>query len=243
MRISNKDVFIQDQTTPILDVFLSEKLGDVTLSSTAAQGDEVINVEVGHGIVAGNFLEFWEGENSLQVEVNLVVTNAITIAMPIDTDFTTSALIKRVSVGLNINAVSDRFFTFEPLGSPRFDVVRTLAVMTHSTAGDDSRFGNIASGILNGIFARATSEMGMNNLFNARNNGDLRIRGFDLEYPEKAANGVFATSWRRTFGGSEKNGVVIRVGAPNADKIEVVVRDNLSTLITFRIVIQGHQVL
>lgn len=47
---------------------------------------------------------------------------------------------------------------------------------------------------------------------------------------------------RRSFGGQDKNGVVIRVDGDLGESLELLIQDDLTGLETFRIVVQGHVV-
>jgi len=234
-------VNIQDQTTSILDWNLTQHLNDVTLATDTTVDNDTITLEAGHGVVVGNWLEFFEGAYFLQVEVKAVVTNTITLAMPIDQPFTTGASVRRTQSDLAVDgSVTPVTFSFVPGGTNKYDIVRAILHIEHTSAGDDSLFGNLPA-LTNGLYFRKKNAV-YKNLFNAKDNGEFRHRAFDLEYGDssKAGPGAYSTTSRRTFGGQNKNGVVIRVDPAQTEEIQAIVRDNLTTLTHLHIVIQGH---
>ena len=245
----------QDNASSILDSYLSEKLKeDIVLtaptapnmSSLPGASDFVLNVDAGHGFTAGGeWLEIWENGRFQQAEVESVATNAITIAMPIERIWTTSAVVRRVNINMNVKGdVTIRKFTFAPLVS-NWDITRFILNMNHSTAGTDDLFGSITA-LTGGVFTRRknTADSTYGNLFNAKSNADLRERSFDLDYSDKAGPSSFGTSIRRSFNGDDKNGAVVRVEGAILEEIETFVRDDLSIVAMerFRITLQGSAV-
>lgn len=235
------DMFLQDQATPLLDWYLSEKLGTVTLAVDATVDNSVITLTTGHGVIAGDWLEFYEGEYFLQAEVVSVVTDTITLDMPIDQPFTTAATIHRSNIDFSVDgSITPVVFDFIPGGTNKYDMTRAIVHLVHSSAGDDSKFGDLTA-LTNGIYFRKHNTV-YKNLWNARNNGEFRHRAYDLTYSDKAGGGTFSTTVRRSFAGQDKNGVVVRIDSTTSDDVEGVVRDNLTGLISANIIIQGHKV-
>ena len=239
-----QDVFVQDQTTELLDLYISEKLNDVTLASVVLSGDETATLVPGHGVVIGDWLEFWEFNFSFQVEVTNVVGDLISMAMPMDIGKTTNAIVRRTNVHMNVDGSgTDVIFSFAPVGDIQYDIVRSIINMSHDSGGDDSKFGNLAA-LTVGWYTRVIiPPLDLRRaLWNIKTNGDLRIRAYDLAYSDKAGPGLHGTSWRRTFGGASKNGVVIRINPHLNVELQIVVRDDLTGLTDFQVVMQGHKV-
>lgn len=109
-----------------------------------------------------------------------------------------------------------------------------------TTEPDDSKFANLAA-LTNGIVVRENNAT-VNNIFNAKTNGQLAERMYDVEYTDKAGGGNHGVRGRRTFGGASKNGTVIRLVSGTTDAFEVIVQDDLDEagLVSFRVVAQGH---
>jgi len=53
---------------------------------------------------------------------------------------------------------------------------------------------------------------------------------------------VYGFSYRRTFGGQDKNGVVVRLHGGTQDKLEIINQDDLTGLNKLAHVSQGHVV-
>ena len=63
---------------------------------------------------------------------------------------------------------------------------------------------------------------------------------YDVVYSDKAPAGYFGLNFRRTFGGQNKNGVVIRLCADDSDTLQVIIQDDLTDLDDFSVIAQGH---
>ena len=238
------DTFMQDQTTFILDLLLSRKLNSVTLALDTITGSQDITLEPGHGFIIGDWFESWENDLYFQTEVINVVADVITLALPVGIPQTTAAVAWRIDIDMaKDGSISDLIYDFQPQQIGKWDIVRAIGVIVHTTAGDDSKFGNLAA-LTNGVFYRAfNGDLSVFiNLFNVQVNGGYRLRMYDVLYSDKAGPGLFSTSFRRTFGGQDKTGVVIRMNAEQADQVQAIIRDDLSGLTSFQMVIQGHQV-
>jgi hypothetical protein len=112
--------------------------------------------------------------------------------------------------------------------------------MTHSSGGDDSKLGNITGGVTNGVILRGYSgALGQyRTLTNWKQNKDIRLDAFNLTYSDKAGVGVHGTSADGAF--LSRTGAVARVDGTAGDYIEILIQDDLSTLISFEVKAQGH---
>ena len=241
---SEQSVLVKDQGTGLFDQFLSQKINDVTLAVPCLIGDETCTLVAGHGVLVGEYLEFWEGGFWFQTEVEAVNVNVISMGLPMDIPKTVNANVRRTNVDLAVDgSVTPVIFSFSPVGIIQYDIVRAIIVMIHDSGGDDSKFGNLPA-LTNGFYGQIY--IGADNiqksLWKVKTNGGLRIRAYDLIYSDKAGPGLFGTSWRRTFGGQNKNGVVIRVNPHRDMEFQIIVRDDLTDLIQFSFVVQGHEV-
>lgn len=239
------NVIVNDLHNDIFDLHLSQKLNQVFYLSGGTKNNDTFTLVSGHSFSVGDFIEIWQNHNGHWLQNEIVVVNSdditLDIPLPFDIDIDSGAILNRVNVDMAINgSVTEVPFTFHPLIDFNFDVIRIIGHIVHSAAGDDSKFGSIGA-LSNGIYFNIICPNSHNiNLFNVSNNGEFKERTYNLQYSDKAGGGLFSTSFRRTFGGEEKNGAIIRVGGGNGDYFQVVVRDNLSTLTNMHITIQGH---
>ncbi len=245
-----QNVFIQDQTTPQISLFLGQELDTgLTFRGSQAANSEVLLITSSTAPIVGNFLCIKEGPFFTQVEIIDVVGAGpdydVGIAIPSDHDYTASANICLQNCDMNINgSVTPVEFFVSPMGASagtQWDITRMLVSMTHGSAGDDGLFGNLTA-LTNGTYFRF--EDGTNyNLFNAKENSDFAIEGYDITYPSRSGGGGTAgTRSRITFNGRDKRGVVIRLSADSSDKFLACVRDDLASLDSFRVKVQGQVV-
>ena len=247
------DVSIQDQTTPDISLFLGQSLAtDLTFTSTPAVDGETAVLITSPTVVpiVGNDIFIREGTYFSQLELNAVTdltggNYSVDLSMPLDYVYTTSATITLQNVDLSVNgSVTPIEFCLTAAGqtaTEEWDINRMIVSMTHTASGDDGKFGGITA-LTNGIYFRYEDGT-TKNLFNAKENADFAAEGYDITYPARSGGlGTYGTRARITFNGQDKRGVVIRLAAATADKFVGIVRDDLSTLTSFRVKVQGQVV-
>lgn len=244
-----QDVFIQDQATQQISLYLGQNLTENVTYRAAQPGNAtVLNITSDVAPAVGNFICSKEGSFFTQPEIISVTSLGgndydVGIAMPLDHAYTTSAHLCLQNCDMNVDGSTTPIeFVLGPEGlaaGEQWDLTRMIVVMTHSAAGDDSRFGGL-SALTNGTYFRL--ENGTNyNLFNAKENGDFAIEGYDIVYPTRAAAGSsYGTRARITFNGQDKRGVVLRLSVDTNDQVLACVRDDLSGLVSFRVKFQGQ---
>jgi hypothetical protein len=237
------DVFVQDQHTEIIDLHMIREDDTFTLAVATNVDDTTFTATAGHSIIVGDVIELSENAHAFQAEVLNVVGNTITIDSPLDRAFTTAASGVNGTSNMAIDASGGvEIFRVTPknLVNTEWDVVRLLMTITDDVAMDDSLFGGIPA-LTNGIVVRAANSNDKN-IFNAKTNGQLAQHMLDTSYADRAPAGEFGYRAYRTFAGQEKNGVTIRLLSDDDDEIQILLQDDLSALLTFEAVIQGHTV-
>lgn len=236
-------VNVQDQVSDIVDLYLHVQKSEGKLIAVDANiGDTDITLTGGHGVVVNDLLCFKEGVKFYQGTVLAVAVNVITLDTPLDTAYTTAADVCVGDRNLNKDGSSTQQIAhLKPAAGTRWDVVRILFYIQDNTDMDDSRFGGIVGGLTNGIVLRVKNSVNKN-IFNVKTNAGFAIRAYDTEYTDKAPAGSYGFRCRRTFGGQSKNGVVIRLDGDLNDEIQLLIRDDLSSLEYLIAVVQGHVV-
>jgi len=114
--------------------------------------------------------------------------------------------------------------------------------MTATAAMDDSKFGSLDA-LTNGVVLRKKNGE-VKNIFVVSDNGGIAERCYDTDYPTKVPAEIYAFRARRTFGGQDKNGVVVRLDGSESEELQIIIQDALSggTLTKFAVVAQGHVV-
>ena len=245
--VGGLDVYIQDQHTGIIDLFLMNIEGTFTLASTTTTDTNTFTATGGHGITTGDTVLLQEGIRFSQFIVLNVVTNTITVDSPIDVAYTTSATCQRGITNMNVDgSVTPVVFTILPLNlsptSNQWDIVRMIFAIQDGSSMDSSMFGSIAGGITNGIVVRQKNGF-FQNYFNVKTNGDFALRAYDIAFDDRASpQGEYFFRSRRTFGGQSKTGVTIRLAGEDDDEFQVIIQDDLTGLDNFSVTAQGHVV-
>jgi hypothetical protein len=239
-------VNVQDQDTPPVDLFFTNPIGVPTaLTNAVAINDTSFDVDSVANISVGNYLGIFSGTSAegrfLFAEVLTVVSNTVTIDTPIDFAFSAGDPVISTSREMNVNgAITAQTFSVTNGSTSSvitIDITRIMFSMTLGTAGDDGKFGNITS-LTNGIVFRRTNG-DIRNVFNVKNNGELRALCFDLTYPIRSGGGGdFGMGARYTFAGQDKHGVVLRLHP--GDSLDVIIQDDLTGLSSYRMVAPGH---
>lgn len=242
------EVQISDQTSPVMIVPMNEVANETTLSVAGEIDDTTITVAVTTGFTDGAFIVIASVDDNryyVGKQVGAIAGSVVTLDTPLDFAYEAGTLVTNGIDSLNVDGSSTtRIFSLRASdpGLPLVvDVTRVLFNCVTTDPPDLSMFGDIAGGLTKGIVLRRTDGT-HNNIFNAKTNNDLAGLMFDWT-PYLAASpgqGVNGFSGRLTFAGSNKIGVALRIG-PDED-LQLLVQDNLSTLLTFKVIVEGHVV-
>lgn len=243
----NCDVNIQDQTTPLIIASMSDEVVSSTLAIGASLDEYTITVTSGTGFVIGQYLSIFNVNENRFYLANIldVATNVLTLDTPIDFDFPVGSFVTGGNKNMNVDgSVVPVVFgvrnTDEQIGS-EFDITRIIIHCECDTAVDSSKFGDIVGGLTKGIVLRKVDGV-TRNIFNAKTNGDLKNMMYDLDI-EVASNptqGQDGFTGRMTFGGQSKMGVVIRLS--QGEDLNLIIQDDLSSLLKLEIICEGHVV-
>ena len=232
--------FIQDQTTRPVSLYLHRHIGGlIILTADANIDDTELDVEAGHGAVAGNLICLKEGTKFYQGEVLSVTVTTIKLDSPLDFAFTQGANCTATRKAMNVDgSITPVEFHVRPNVGVRWDIQELIFLIEGSDPMDTGLFGDIAA-LANGIVVRKTGAEHIN-IFNIKSNGDFATRSFNIEFDPKPPGGITAVRVSREF--KRQNGVVIRVDGDNPDDLVVLVQDPLQTLGKFECILQGHEV-
>jgi hypothetical protein len=240
------EVALQDQHTEIIDLFLGQKLSDVTVLVGVTAEDRTIDVSTdGYTPLPEDMLCLKELLAFQQITIKSVASLGvnqfrITLLNPIDYAFTVSGGCSIMNPNMAVDgSVTPVEFKVSPVlltVGTEWDILRSAYSFLGDGAGiigndalpDSSTFG-AQNPLENGIVVRHTNGR-IKTLFNARTNQQLKIEcGGDLEITPANKNGFFGIDARRTFNGQEKNGVTIRLESKVSDSGEfiVIVQDDL----------------
>lgn len=233
------EVSIEEKTSDIIDYYLRRTINQLEFNQTQTVNSYDLTFVDTTGVSVGNIIRVQEGSRLFQANILSITGNVVTTNIPLDFNYSVNADVSEASIEMAIDgSTTPVIFSLEPTQQSTWHITRMICAMVHSSAGDDSKFGGIPA-LTRGIVIRQTNGIS-HTFFSARNNGELRLRMYDLEYSDKAGGGDFGTSFRRSFGGQDKNGAVIELDPAQNESFEVVIQDDLTALENFRCVIQGH---
>jgi len=227
-----------------IDFYMSQKLGDVTLASPTSFGNTTVTLEAGHGTQVGEYLEFWEGKNYIQLEVTAVNGNVISLQSPLASTYTTNAVVKRVNIDLNINAaVGLTFFSFINYSpSSIVQLISLRGVIYHATEAHDGLFGDqtaLADGCILASARTFQGELNYTYLWpTILSNRNIRLHSSMFEYGSAGINNQYYTEFQRDF--VEENKANVLLYGSEQDQIFFALRDNLSALSGFRLLFSGN---
>ena len=235
------DVFIQDQHSETIDIYLCNHAGTTAPTVAAAVGVTQITVADDGDAILYGCIDITENGRFFQSLVGDITDNVITFKSPLDFAITTDAVVSFGQWDLstaNGSLVSPVMFHAGPPAGVVWDVYTLSLSISDATAMDDLKFGGITA-LTNGFYARAVNGQAKN-LFLVSNNRGFREYGFDTDYPSKVPTGSYAFWATKNY--HEKNGVCLRLDGDSGDRIEIPVVDNLTDLTDFSFSLHGHEV-
>jgi hypothetical protein len=246
-KFDNIPVVLQDQFTPPLDLFFTQAQGLPTTLSVAPEiNDLTVTVDSVADIVLGRYLGIFSGASGegrfYFGEVLGVSGNVVTLDTPIDFKFDIGDPVISTIRNLNIDASGGpQIFQIQVGGEEapiEVDITRIMIQMTTTGTPEFGDFGDITDGLTKGIVLRRVDGE-TRNIWNIKTNGELANLAYDVTFYDPtspvAVNGIAA---RYTFAGQDKHGVTIRLKP--GDALQIILQDNLSTLLSLRILAQGH---
>ena len=239
------NAYLQDNDTEPIDILFAESLSSFTLSAdTVASGATVgtlvytFEATPGHGLSGSSQILISTTDRFFVANITGVSINTITVDSPIDFAFPAAGTFGQV---INTNMAVDgsttpRIFQIRAGLTPIL-IRRIIMTMTHTAAGDNSKFGGIAA-LSNGLVFRTINTF-QKTLLNIKTNADWQQFAYDLAYTDKAGGGDNGTASRITWGGVEKHGTILEVN--QADFLQWIVQDDLTGLETLYISAQGNK--
>jgi hypothetical protein len=243
-------VNVQDQTTPSVDLYFLQGLGpptqltnDVVIDQTVFEVDSVAFINIGDylGIVSPSENRFYFGT---VLDVGTPTATSVTVDTPLDFAFSAGENVISATRDLNVDgSTTPQVFEVRGGGATStitLDITRILIEITTETAPDFTDFGDISGGLLKGIVLRKTDGE-TRNYWNVKSNAEFGNLAYDIQNLADLSPGPAGTNGilvRYTFAGQDKHGVAVRLEP--GDFLQLIVQDDLSSLLSFRIIAAGH---
>ena len=249
---SFQEVSKQDQTTPGIIQKFNQVHDSTTLATSLViptPDTFVYDIEVTDptGIVIGSHIILFSTVllRFTTFTVLGVAGSIITLDSPIDVAYPAGTLIDVAITDMSVDgSVTPQVFGLRGTGvipgvEIKVDITRIIITCLTTAAVDLSKFGDIVGGVLRGLILRFRNG-DVFNIFNVKTNGDLA--GITLDWvPFDAQNlqqGQHGFVCRLTFNGDDKLGIVQRLAA--GEDIELIIQDNLLTIISLIVYGEGH---
>jgi len=243
----------QDQDTPPVEYFLTRFLNDVTILNPQASRDNTLVLQAGHVVEVGDFIQIYhldevQGPRYSQLLVTIVNGDTIRVGVFIGYALDPSNIVssERTSARMNVAGTIDDpipFLIAPPNGTSglKWHLTRLMIGMVLDGAPDDSKFGDIAGGVTNGIFFGIEGDAGDYYLVNIRVNAGFRGSAYDVNYVTRSSpQGGYGLSVRKSFNGMDKYGVVVSLDGALSESFVCYIQDDLSDFIEFGIKVMGH---
>ena len=231
--------------SPVLHSFHNHDLGvDTTLSVASSAGDISVTVADATGFSVGDRVFISENGSINSEEVNdstitAIAGSVITLDGPISNGYTTAADFEKVEKNLSATTgslASPVIYEAGPSGVSVWHIDRVMISMRCSAAPDDSKFGNLTA-LTNGMVMRYRRSDRDMILANWKSNDDMIDSMYDVTYSTKAGGGDHGVRGRWTF---TRFKTAIRLDAALSDKLQILVQDDITSLVNMHITAQGH---
>lgn len=241
-------VNLQDQTTRPFDLYFSQQIGSATtlnaptvLNDTTIILTSVVDVSVGDyiGLFSGPSLE----DHFYFAEVLSVDGDTVEVDSPLDFAFDSLDPVISTTREMDVDG-SPTFQTFTVTNGTaatqiEIDITRIVFQILTTAAPNIDEFGDLTT-LNRGIVLRRNNGT-VENIFNAKSNGDLLNLMFDLNFYNAAGPGPQGSNGlggRFTFAGQDKHGVAIRLAG--GESLDLIIQDDLTDLLLFRMIAAGH---
>jgi hypothetical protein len=239
-------VNVQDQTTPPVDLYFIQAIGDpTTLAADIIVGDTDVEVTSAADFSIDSYMGIFcpDAERFYFGTVLAVNGTTITVDTPVDFAFHAGDNVISATRDLEVSGslASPEIFQVSGAGSGALevDITRIIVSMILDSQPDDGLFGNVAK-LDNGIVLRRVDGT-TRNIWNVKENGDFATLAYDVTYTARTVpQGSYGMRCRYTFAGQDKHGVAVRLSA--GDSLQILVQDDLTDITQLRILAAGHVV-
>lgn len=224
-------VYIQNQTTPMLDIRFLQRLGSFQLATNTDPTSRFFEALPGHNISVDDVIELGNASGFTQSVVIGVVGDTIEIDEIIGDVYETGIDFNRSNSDMRVDgSTTPVVFTIKPDPGQSGDINAIKWAIQSTSSMDFSTFGS-APALRVGMMLRVKrSDGAFINLFNYKSNGALVVRGFEHYFQQKVGGGLHSFICEVGFNGQEQRGVVVRVDGDLGEELQLVVQDDLTAI-------------
>lgn len=238
-------VNIQDQHSEIVDLFMHRTLSTFTLLNDTVVWEYTFTMTPWHWLVSPDndweTLCFLEWLNFSQFTILGIVWDIVTVDSPFDRVYTTASIYQHHTPEMNFDwSWTPLVYFIKPAPWLSYDITRILIHIEDWTAMDTAKFWGIDR-LIRWCLLRKKDWV-YKNLVNWKSNWEWLERAFDWRFDDKSPSWVYWFSWRKTYGGQNKVWVTIRLDWETNDELQLIIQDDLTDLLHFHVIVQGHVV-
>jgi hypothetical protein len=230
----------------LVNWYLTDTLNAFTLAGVVTIGARTFNAVAGHLLVIGDVVEFDLADHFFQAIVTNVVVNAITIDSPFPFAFTvlTNCWRGTKNAAVNGSVTAVPYALYPPPGFI-WDISELTIYLQDNAAMTHDVFAGLIAALTNGLYLRVqkTSLLHYEQIANIKSNQDFFVNSWKTKYMSNMGAGQFGLLSVKLFGNEQNMGSDVRLIGNNFDNLEVVVADNLSTLVSVFIKAHGYSLL
>lgn len=238
---SSVDVVLNDQFTPSFDLYFVKVLTFHTTSAITVIDSYDVTLSDATGFVVGDWVGIVGSGRYLWAEVLGVNANVITLDRSLDFVFPSGSNVLRSTRSMNVDgSVTPQVFSIQAGAAGLIvDITRIMWTIQCASKPSTGEFGDLPV-LTRGVQLRIGNGKVIN-LLNFKSNFDLAEAAESFTILEEVSvPDVNAVGARTTWGGQEHRGVVLRLKA--GDTLSIIIQDNLTGLIDFRALAQGHEI-
>lgn len=229
----------EEKKAPIIIAALGESKTTTTIAIETIIDTTTINVVDSTGMAIGQNIFIVDDLNNIveTFEVLGISANAISIDTPVGHVFAIGTYVGTSNINMAVDGSTTPVIFNLKTGIENADITthltRIILVMKTATAPSVEKFGDITA-LTKGIYLRKKNGEAVT-YFNAKTNGKLMGLAYDVDFLDAAKFGEFGVKMRLTF---EKMGSIIELA--QGEDLELVIQDDLTSLITMVAVVEGH---
>lgn len=216
---------------------------ETTFAANAPAGSTQITLTSATGFAVGDTIHIQDGVTEIvHPKITALVGTLVTLDRPIDNNYVIGDTITKAIISMDVSGTlaSPQSFKTFPASTDIWHIETITIELTHSTAGDNGLFGNLTA-LTNGVVLRiynATTGL-YTTLANWKTNSDIVVDIGNITYSARSGGG--GSYGTNSIGNFKSNtGSVVFVDGTVGDYMEILIQDDLSTLDSFRIKVQGH---
>ena len=239
-----QEVYVLDQTSPTVILPMALEVAATTTDVLAVKDSYTIDVVSVSGFLAGQHIRILDTSLDRFYFGSILAINGTTITLdtPLDFAYTVGSQVIVATTNMNVNGSVTPVTFKHRLGSPSTNkathITRIIFTCTTNGSIDLLGFGDLATLIRGLVIRRVNGEIF--NVLNVKSNADLSNTAYDFNVYEATnpSQGVDGFVCRLTFAGQNKLGVALRLEV--GENLEVIVQDDLTGLVSLKIIAEGH---